>query len=191
MSDEQSPPPPANATPSSETNPLAQLLAGGNVQVLNFPGGATGGQNPMMDAKLMEFINQLLAQQAQTGGHEAHEEEEEVDTTPEDPNAVKNSDTISCRKCATKILLPGKSTLIDKEIYLHYERNIDGVEGETESQFWLVTNMYKFENIAASKPVANEYKYLICANCEKEPIGVVYLNDDKKFYISKNRVSYE
>jgi hypothetical protein len=63
-------------------------------------------------------------------------------------------------------------------------------ERETLTQFWLVIDMFTFENVGFSKTV-NTTKYLICADCEIGPIGFVNLEDRTKHYIALSRVKHE
>ena len=63
-------------------------------------------------------------------------------------------------------------------------------ERETLSDFWLVIDMYTFENVGFSKTV-NTTKYLICADCEIGPIGFVNLEDKTKHYIALSRVKHQ
>ena len=63
-------------------------------------------------------------------------------------------------------------------------------ERESLSQFWLVIDMYTFENVGFSKNV-NTTKYLICADCEIGPIGFVNLDDKVKHYVALSRVKHQ
>lgn len=65
------------------------------------------------------------------------------------------------------------------------------VESEREllSQYWLVIDMFTFENVGFTKTVGTT-KYLICADCEIGPIGFVNLEDKSKHYVALSRVKY-
>lgn len=43
--------------------------------------------------------------------------------------------------------------------------------------FFLLKDPFAFDNVSVSKPLANNYKLLACADCEKGPLG---------YYDSKN-----
>lgn len=59
---------------------------------------------------------------------------------------------------------------------------------ETLNHFWLVEDMYLFENMGFSKTVDN-IKYLACAECDVGPIGWHDLIS-KKNYLSIDRTSF-
>lgn len=63
-------------------------------------------------------------------------------------------------------------------------------EPETEnlSRFWIVNDMYTFENVGFSHTVGNN-KYLTCADCEAGPIGYHDISS-KVSYVSFSRVEY-
>lgn len=56
------------------------------------------------------------------------------------------------------------------------------------TRFWVVADMFTFENIAFSHTVANT-KYLICADCEIGPVGYHDLAT-KRCYIALQRVKH-
>jgi hypothetical protein len=51
-------------------------------------------------------------------------------------------------------------------------------EGDTYLEFWLLTDVFAFENIGFSKTVHETIKFLSCADCEVGPIGFQELNSD-------------
>lgn len=61
-------------------------------------------------------------------------------------------------------------------------------ETERLKEFWIVPNMFQFENIGFSRDVGN-IKYLVCADCEIGPIGY-HIKDTKYNYISLDRVKH-
>lgn len=67
-----------------------------------------------------------------------------------------------------------------------------GEEMGTEhfTDFWLVNDMFTFENIGFSNAVG-EMKYLICADCEQGPIGWCLDKDRKNLYLCHDRVIYK
>lgn len=62
-------------------------------------------------------------------------------------------------------------------------------DGETLCDFWLVEDMFTFENLGFTNTV-NNIKYLICADCEVGPIGVHDTQQNKQFYLAVDRVSH-
>ena len=60
---------------------------------------------------------------------------------------------------------------------------------ETMADHWLVQDMFDFENVGFTKNVDN-LKFLICADCERGPIGWHVLTESDKFYVSCTRVKY-
>ena len=69
-------------------------------------------------------------------------------------------------------------------------RRKEGEEDEWEAieDCWLVGDMYTFENISVTK-LANNVKYLACANCDRGPIGWVDISTLKS-YIALSRVRH-
>ncbi|XP_077868071.1 guanine nucleotide exchange factor MSS4-like isoform X2 [Saccoglossus kowalevskii] len=63
------------------------------------------------------------------------------------------------------------------------------MDGETLKEFWVVDDMYTFENVGFTNTV-NDIKYLICADCEVGPIGWHDLSKKKEFYIALDRVHH-
>lgn len=63
-------------------------------------------------------------------------------------------------------------------------------EPDTEnlSRFWVVDDIYTFENVGFSHTVGNN-KYLTCADCEAGPIGYHDISS-KISYVSFSRVEY-
>lgn len=60
------------------------------------------------------------------------------------------------------------------------------IECESLEDFWLVDNMFTFENIGFSNTV-DGCKYLVCADCDMGPVGYHEL-DTKLSYIARQRV---
>eukprot|EP00658_Telonema_sp_P-2_P000227 TRINITY_DN10078_c0_g1_i3.p1 TRINITY_DN10078_c0_g1~~TRINITY_DN10078_c0_g1_i3.p1 ORF type:complete len:114 (+),score=27.30 TRINITY_DN10078_c0_g1_i3:312-653(+) len=54
----------------------------------------------------------------------------------------------------------------------HEMKSFDGV-GETLSQFWRIPDPFTYDNIGSCRAgPGDDFKYLTCAECEYEPIGV-------------------
>lgn len=68
-------------------------------------------------------------------------------------------------------------------------KTADELESEEYKEFWIIDDMFTFENIGFSHQVGN-YKYLICADCEMGPVGYHDI-ETKKCYIALKRVKHE
>ncbi|XP_066559592.1 guanine nucleotide exchange factor MSS4 [Amia ocellicauda] len=111
----------------------------------------------------------------------------------------KNSKTVLCQRCGSKVLCPGVALFTEKELFLPAMRKklgsaggaqVEGeVDGDTLTAHWLVDDMYAFENVGFTKDVGN-VKYLICADCEIGPIGWHCVEDKKSFYVALERVKH-
>ena len=64
------------------------------------------------------------------------------------------------------------------------------INGEDLKAFWMVTDMYTFDNVGFTK-IVDSIKYLICADCEIGPIGWHNVTNKNAFYIAVSRVKYE
>ena len=112
----------------------------------------------------------------------------------------KNSKSIVCQFCDSKVLTPDMASL--RRLNGHFlpamrqkksiatGNNDSGLEGETLDDFWLVEDMFHFENVGFSKAVDN-VKYLICADCEMGPIGFHDPSAPKEFYVALARVMHK
>ena len=63
-------------------------------------------------------------------------------------------------------------------------------EGETLCRFWLVENMFHFDNVGFSRTVDSTVKFLICADCEMGPIGWHDVRNQNEYYLAAERVKY-
>lgn len=61
-------------------------------------------------------------------------------------------------------------------------------EGEEMTDFWVVADMFTFENVGFSHSVGN-VKFLVCADCEIGPVGYHDIVT-KKCFISLKRVKH-
>ena len=115
---------------------------------------------------------------------------------PEDNNVTdlveegKNRLKVTCPCCDCAILVPKAATFIQKEQEIPHMKKTEN-PGDTEliNDFWMVQDMFHFENIGFLKAVKN-MKYLICADCEVGPLGWHDTNDKKAFYIALSRVNH-
>jgi len=95
---------------------------------------------------------------------------------------------IICQFCNCPILKPFLGTLTEKQIAL-YNGKKDDSSLQMQSWFWVVKDMFHFENIGFSKTL-EETRYLTCADCERGIIGVQYLNNEKQIFLCANLVEY-
>lgn len=108
----------------------------------------------------------------------------------------KNSTTVLCQRCPSVILKPHIAVHAQKQMSLPSMRlkseqgSAAAAEGETLQDFWLVDNMFAFENVGFSNTVGTT-KYLICADCEIGPIGWHDTNNKTEFFIALDRVRHE
>lgn len=65
----------------------------------------------------------------------------------------------------------------------------DTKRSEVLSDFWCVSDMFQFENMAFSKNV-DDVKYLACAECDIGPIGWHNLTDQKS-YVAIHRIKHQ
>jgi hypothetical protein len=102
----------------------------------------------------------------------------------------KNKNKIYCKRCNTIIFKNNVGTLETK-----IELNIPNSKGELVqyNNFWILTDMYSFENISFTRSpgIKDVYKYLTCANCENYAIGIVLNENQKIHYISIENVKNE
>ncbi|XP_071448930.1 guanine nucleotide exchange factor MSS4 homolog [Hetaerina americana] len=107
----------------------------------------------------------------------------------------KNCKTVMCLHCPSKILTPKNGAYRKVEFSLPEPRRKRGADNEEDAlkeelltDFWLVEDMYHFENMGFSNSVGN-VKYLACADCEMGPIGL-YQMDTKCSYVALARVRH-
>lgn len=69
------------------------------------------------------------------------------------------------------------------------ELSVDAAEGEDLTEWWMVPDMYMFENVGFSNTVGT-FKFLTCADCEQGPVGIHNLTV-KKSYVAVQRIVYK
>jgi len=107
-----------------------------------------------------------------------------------DPQLVQNGQNakkIICVTCGTDVLLPAHGTHVQQQISLPTGK--DGGQ-ETLNDFWLVKDIFDFQNIAFLRTVQNA-KYLTCGGCERGVLGVQQLDNQNKIFLCHNRVTYK
>lgn len=104
----------------------------------------------------------------------------------------KNKKTAFCVQCPSKILNSGIGQYNQIKFPLPYIRKrsekSDDSEEEELSDYWVINDMYQFENIGYSNTV-NGKKYLTCADCEIGPLGW-FDQETKVSYLAVSRVKY-
>uniref|UniRef100_A0A0K8TLE5 Putative guanine nucleotide exchange factor n=1 Tax=Tabanus bromius TaxID=304241 RepID=A0A0K8TLE5_TABBR len=105
----------------------------------------------------------------------------------------KNKNTVRCQFCNSLMLKPKSAKFVEDEfkLPLMHQKNtktIEEVETETLKDFWIVDDMFTFENIGFSNTVQNT-KFLTCADCDMGPVGYHNLST-KKSYIALKRVKH-
>lgn len=115
-----------------------------------------------------------------------------------DSETNKNKKKIKCIRCDSCILQPMSGTYkkLDASLKIptmkqkkEIVNNPDSIEHEPVDAFWLVEEMFTFDNIGFTNTVDNK-KYLICADCEIGPVGVQNIDKPNEFLLCMNRVKY-
>ncbi|EMR11023.1 hypothetical protein PNEG_00622 [Pneumocystis murina B123] len=107
---------------------------------------------------------------------------------------IRNSDILYCPypKCKSVILLKGMGVLV-------YRRNriLDNsckLPSNAMSTFWTVSSPFIFENLGFSNDIEGNIKFLICADCDRGPLGYhdpnVLNNGEKEYLLATDRVIY-
>lgn len=104
----------------------------------------------------------------------------------------KNPKPIVCKRCSSTILREKSAQAIRKEdgIFLPHMQTKPAsgdTKGEMLHDFWVVPDMFTFENVGFCKTTGN-IKYLICADCEAGPIGA-HTVGSTEYYVSTERIN--
>lgn len=114
------------------------------------------------------------------------------------PDSKKNKKKIKCLRCDSFILQPDSCVFTKLETSMSIPsmkqkkdlaNSSAGISSDLLNDFWLVNEMYTFENVGFTNTVENK-KYLICADCEIGPIGVQNIENPNLFYVSLDRVKH-
>ncbi|XP_019561399.3 guanine nucleotide exchange factor MSS4 homolog [Aedes albopictus] len=109
----------------------------------------------------------------------------------------KNKTNVNCTHCGSLMLKPGSADYVESEFNLPepYKKKHPAPASspaefacEKLTQFWVVNDMFTFENIGFSNTV-DQTKYLICADCEIGPVGYHDLQT-KRCYVALQRVKH-
>lgn len=73
--------------------------------------------------------------------------------------------------------------------------NTSPQDGEMVESFWLIDDMFVFENLGFTNTCTVEnnasVKYLICADCEIGPIGIHDIANKKEYFLALDRVKHK
>jgi len=97
----------------------------------------------------------------------------------------KNSKIIDCLLCKTKILRPGTSAHLHEKILLVLDKK-DGEERE-EADWWLINDIWDFDNISFTKADPSGKKYLTCGACER---GILGFQHGGRILLAHTRIHY-
>eukprot|EP00562_Extubocellulus_spinifer_P011572 CAMPEP_0178544682 /NCGR_PEP_ID=MMETSP0697-20121206/3246_1 /TAXON_ID=265572 /ORGANISM="Extubocellulus spinifer, Strain CCMP396" /LENGTH=199 /DNA_ID=CAMNT_0020177213 /DNA_START=11 /DNA_END=610 /DNA_ORIENTATION=- len=112
-----------------------------------------------------------------------------------------NSNPLYCRHCGSQFLDVKKAQRVENEMsQSHLQRLNDASSTEVSSSFWQVNDMWDFDNFGQSRPVGvsasadpnvtPETVYVVCADCEKGPVGVRW-RAGEPYYVSHSLIVYE
>ncbi|XP_017016123.1 guanine nucleotide exchange factor MSS4 homolog [Drosophila takahashii] len=87
----------------------------------------------------------------------------------------KNKSNVRCQFCNSLMLKAQEGTFSAEEVEVplmmqKQDRTADSLNSEPLKDFWLVKDMMTFENIGFSHTVDGR-KFLVCADCERGPVG--------------------
>ncbi|KAH8241079.1 hypothetical protein KR026_011696 [Drosophila bipectinata] len=87
----------------------------------------------------------------------------------------KNKTNVRCQFCNSLMLKAQEGSYDEQEVDVplmmqKQERTAEDLTTESLKHFWLVKDMMTFENIGFSHSV-NGKKFLVCADCERGPVG--------------------
>ncbi|EDW04068.1 guanine nucleotide exchange factor MSS4 homolog [Drosophila grimshawi] len=102
-----------------------------------------------------------------------------------------NKTNVRCQYCNSLMLKATEGTYCEQEIDVPLmvqkkDSKPDALNTEKLAHFWLVTDMMTFENIGFSHTVDGR-KFLVCADCERGPVGYHELAS-KRCYLALKRV---
>jgi hypothetical protein len=70
----------------------------------------------------------------------------------------------------------------------------DNVEADDHRHFWVIKDIFDFDNVGVSRLVkidGKDAQYLLCADCEIGPIGLFFVENKKEIYLCvSDRVKY-
>ncbi|KAF2364240.1 Mss4 [Trinorchestia longiramus] len=103
----------------------------------------------------------------------------------------KNIPAVLCVHCDTCILNPlaaSHSALLHRLPTPTQRKDDPNTQTEELGEWWEVNDMFTFENIGFSNTV-DDTKYLVCANCDRGPVGYHHI-PTKKSFVALGRVKH-
>eukprot|EP00099_Drosophila_melanogaster_P018190 NP_609209.2 stratum [Drosophila melanogaster] len=106
----------------------------------------------------------------------------------------KNKSNVRCQFCNCLMLKAQEGTYNQEEVDVplmtqKQDRTADSLNSEPLKDFWLVKDMMTFENIGFSNTVDGR-KFLVCADCERGPVGYHDLST-RHCYLALKRVVHK
>ncbi|XP_016930180.3 guanine nucleotide exchange factor MSS4 homolog [Drosophila suzukii] len=106
----------------------------------------------------------------------------------------KNKTNVRCQFCNSLMLKAQEGTFNEKEVEVplmmqKQDKTADNLNSEPLKAFWLVKDMMSFENIGFSNTVDGR-KFLVCADCERGPVGYHDLST-RHCYLALKRVVHK
>ena len=95
---------------------------------------------------------------------------------------------LQCKHCSSIILKPDTG----ERLVTHIDSLPMGAELMDKTQYtdWVnVKDHFDFWNVGFKRTVASNEKYLVCADCERGPIGLQYV-DSGKIYVAMQLVKH-
>ena len=157
------------------------------------------------------FRAEIMSSEAKDGGEPSEKAKPETSeasaigpTTTDvselvDSGTNKNKKKVVCARCDSVILLINTAThrkydpAVELPLVRQSKSELVQASGQFQSEkldnFWLVHDMYAFENVGFTNTV-DQKKYLICADCEVGPIGFQSMDVANEFLVSFNRVKH-
>lgn len=104
-------------------------------------------------------------------------------------STAAHGDVAYCMFCPCRILRTSVAAQVERDVTLPPLPSKEATAGKMESNaFWMVTDHFSFDNVGFSKETPEGRKYLLCADCEKGPIGYVDVSAPKEIFLSCDRV---
>ena len=103
---------------------------------------------------------------------------------------MKNESKLKCNRCSLVIFRENTAERVEISPVDLASIKKDSQNEESVTEFWMVDDMMKFENIGFSNEAKNGMKYLICADCELGPLGFHDPNKEVKlYYVAVDRLA--
>ncbi|XP_069163100.1 guanine nucleotide exchange factor MSS4 homolog [Procambarus clarkii] len=102
-----------------------------------------------------------------------------------------NSQIVKCVHCDSQVLSPKSATFLNEPYPLPtptQPKDQPSTLTEDLNEWWVVDDMFTFDNIGFSHSVGST-KYLVCADCERGPVGW-HDNNTRKSYVALARVKH-